>query len=110
MDYVLDWRLIHRDESKMDELYCASKFGKSSTRVLFEDEGINLFAECVKDQIVSANDITITRRFAGCGRPSQRPVYRQLPSSFCTAANCGSVPLADPCTAKKVREALIESS
>jgi extracellular factor (EF) 3-hydroxypalmitic acid methyl ester biosynthesis protein len=49
MDYVLDWRLIHRDESKMDELYCASKFGKPSTRVLFEDEGINLFAECVKD-------------------------------------------------------------
>jgi hypothetical protein len=37
------------DEGKMDELYGASKFGKASTRVLFEDEGINLFAECVKD-------------------------------------------------------------
>jgi extracellular factor (EF) 3-hydroxypalmitic acid methyl ester biosynthesis protein len=49
MDHVLEWRLIHRDESKMDELYCASKFRKPSTSVLFEDEGINLFAECVKD-------------------------------------------------------------
>jgi extracellular factor (EF) 3-hydroxypalmitic acid methyl ester biosynthesis protein len=49
MDYVLDWRLIHRDESKMDELYRASKFGKPCTRVLFGDEGINLFAECIKD-------------------------------------------------------------
>jgi extracellular factor (EF) 3-hydroxypalmitic acid methyl ester biosynthesis protein len=49
MDHVLDWRLIHRDEAKMDELYRASKFGKPYTSIFFEEEGINLFAECVKD-------------------------------------------------------------
>ena len=48
MDYALDWRLIHRDEAKMDELYRASKFGKPCSRILFEEEGVNLFAECVK--------------------------------------------------------------
>jgi extracellular factor (EF) 3-hydroxypalmitic acid methyl ester biosynthesis protein len=39
---------FHRDEAKMDELYRASKFGKPCSRILFEDEGVNLFAECVK--------------------------------------------------------------
>jgi extracellular factor (EF) 3-hydroxypalmitic acid methyl ester biosynthesis protein len=48
MDYVLDWRLTYRDEAKMNELYSSSKFGKPCTRILFEEEGINLFAECVK--------------------------------------------------------------
>lgn len=48
MDYVLDWRLIHRDEAKMDELYQRSQFGRGSTQIKFEEEGINLFAECVK--------------------------------------------------------------
>jgi hypothetical protein len=46
---VLDWRLIHRDEQKMDELFRSSKFGRNCTRVLFEQEQINLFAECVRD-------------------------------------------------------------
>ena len=41
MDYVLDWRLIHRDEAKMDELYRASKFGKPCSRILFEDEALS---------------------------------------------------------------------
>ena len=49
MDYVLDWRLIHRDEQKMDELFRSSKFGRNYTRALFEQEQINLFAECVRD-------------------------------------------------------------
>ena len=48
MDYVLDWRLIHRDETKMDELFQRSKFARGSTQIKFEAEGINLFAECVK--------------------------------------------------------------
>jgi len=48
MDHVLDWPLIHRNESKMDELYLKSKFGRTCTRILFEEQGINLFAECVK--------------------------------------------------------------
>lgn len=46
MDYVLDWRLIHRSPSDMDRLYRQSRFGRETTRVLFENEKINLFAEC----------------------------------------------------------------
>jgi hypothetical protein len=32
----------------MDELYQASKFGRSCSRILFEDASITLFAECIK--------------------------------------------------------------
>ena len=49
MDYVLDRRLIHRDEQKIDELLRSSEFGRNCTRVLFGLEQINLFAECVRD-------------------------------------------------------------
>lgn len=49
MDHVLEWRLIHRDEADMDRLYRASAFGRECTNIRFEDQGINLFAECVKD-------------------------------------------------------------
>ena len=48
MDYVLDWKLTHRTEGDMDRLYRESAFGKPCTQVMFEPEGINLFAECVK--------------------------------------------------------------
>ena len=48
MDYVMDWRLIHRDEDKMNELFAHSAFNRSCTNICFEGEGINLFAECVK--------------------------------------------------------------
>lgn len=48
MDYVLDWRLIHRNEDDMNRLYAASKFGRGCTRIEFENEGVNMFAECVK--------------------------------------------------------------
>jgi len=47
-DYVLDWKLIHRDEEDMNRLYRSSKFGKDCTNIWFEEERINLFAECVK--------------------------------------------------------------
>jgi len=49
MDYVLDRRLIHRDEQKIDELLRSSEFGRNCTRVPFGLEQINLFAECVRD-------------------------------------------------------------
>ena len=49
MDHVLDWRLIHRTEEDMDRLFLASRFRRPCTRVRFEAEGINLFAECVKE-------------------------------------------------------------
>lgn len=48
MDHVLEWKLIHRDEADMDRLFQSSKFGRKCTRVLFEPEKINLFAECVR--------------------------------------------------------------
>ncbi len=48
MDHVLEWRLIHRDEADMDRLYRASAFGRDCTNIRFEEQGINLFAECIK--------------------------------------------------------------
>jgi len=44
MDHVLDWRLTHRDEAEMNRLFLASKFARPCSRILFEDEGINLLA------------------------------------------------------------------
>ena len=49
MDHVLDWRRIHRTEDDMDRLYAQSPFGRPTTRILFEVQRINLFAECVKE-------------------------------------------------------------
>jgi CRP-like cAMP-binding protein/SAM-dependent methyltransferase len=49
MDYVLEWNLIHRKEEDMDRLFRESPFQRPSTRIQFEAEGINLFAECVKE-------------------------------------------------------------
>lgn len=49
MDHVLDWKLIHRDEADMHRLFAQSKFGRDCTHIWFEDAGINLFAECVKN-------------------------------------------------------------
>jgi extracellular factor (EF) 3-hydroxypalmitic acid methyl ester biosynthesis protein len=46
MDHVLDWKLIHRAPGDMDRLFSGSRFGQPTTRVLFEAQGINLFAEC----------------------------------------------------------------
>ena len=49
MDYVLDWRLIHRDENDMNRLFASSAFGRPCTDIKFEEQGINLFAECIKE-------------------------------------------------------------
>jgi CRP-like cAMP-binding protein/SAM-dependent methyltransferase len=48
MDHLLDWRLIHRSEEDLNRLYASSLFGRPCTRIRAEEEGINLFAECVK--------------------------------------------------------------
>lgn len=48
MDHVMDWKLIHRTEEDMDRLYQASAFARPCTRIRFEEQGINLFAECIK--------------------------------------------------------------
>jgi CRP-like cAMP-binding protein/SAM-dependent methyltransferase len=44
MDHVLDWRLTHRDEAQMNELFRKSRFGQPCSRVVLED--VNLIAEC----------------------------------------------------------------
>jgi len=45
---LLEWKLIHRTEEDMSRLYSKSAFGRDCTRVQFEGQGINLFAECAK--------------------------------------------------------------
>ncbi len=49
MDHVLEWRLVHRTEEDMDRLFRRSAFGRAASRVVFEEQRINLFAECVKE-------------------------------------------------------------
>ncbi len=49
MDYVLEWRLVHRSKEDMDRLFTYSAFGRSCTRIQFEGEKINLISECVRD-------------------------------------------------------------
>ncbi len=48
MDHVLDWRLIHRTEDDLNRLFRASAFRSSCSNVRFEEQGINLFAECIR--------------------------------------------------------------
>jgi SAM-dependent methyltransferase len=48
MDHILEWQLIHRSEEDMNRLFATSKFGRGCTRIRFEQQGINLFAECIK--------------------------------------------------------------
>ena len=45
---VIEWGLIHRTEEDMNRLYAASHFARPCTAVRFEEQEINLFAECVK--------------------------------------------------------------
>lgn len=49
MDYVIDWKLIHRDEEDMNRLFRASAFGRDCTEIRYEEQRINLFAMCVKE-------------------------------------------------------------
>jgi extracellular factor (EF) 3-hydroxypalmitic acid methyl ester biosynthesis protein len=46
MDHVLEWVLIHRTEEEMNTLFQSSPFGRPCTKIQFEQQGINLFAEC----------------------------------------------------------------
>jgi len=48
LDHILDWKLIHRTENDLNRLYAASTFGRPCTKIQFEGENINLFAECVR--------------------------------------------------------------
>ncbi len=48
LDHVFDWPLIHRSEADMDRLLGNSRFGRPCTRIRFEPQGLNLFAECYR--------------------------------------------------------------
>ena len=48
MDYILDWKLIHRSEADMNRLFESSSFARPCTDIRFEQAGVNLFAECVR--------------------------------------------------------------
>lgn len=48
LDHVFDWKLIHRSEEDMNRIFLKSKFRKACSDIHFEEEGINLFAECIK--------------------------------------------------------------
>jgi extracellular factor (EF) 3-hydroxypalmitic acid methyl ester biosynthesis protein len=43
MDYLLYWRLIHRDEAKLRDLFSQTGFGRQ-VDIVVEEEGLNLFA------------------------------------------------------------------
>ena len=55
MDYVFDWKLIHRTEEDMHRLFRGSAFSKPCSRVLFEEGGIDLFAESHRDGVATTN-------------------------------------------------------
>jgi hypothetical protein len=44
MDSVLEWKLVHRSEEDMHRLCEASQFASRFDRIVFEDQGVNLFA------------------------------------------------------------------
>jgi extracellular factor (EF) 3-hydroxypalmitic acid methyl ester biosynthesis protein len=48
LDYLLDWRITYRTEEDMNRLFRASKFNGECSRIIFEGEEINLFAEAVR--------------------------------------------------------------
>ncbi len=48
MDYVLEWKLIHRTEDDMHRIFKNSAFNAPCSNIRFEDQGINLFAMCEK--------------------------------------------------------------
>lgn len=50
MDHVLEWNLIHRTEDDMHRLFSASPFARGCTSIQFEEQGVNLFAECIKKE------------------------------------------------------------
>ena len=49
MDYVIDWRLIHRSEEDMDRLYSTSRFDGPCTSIETEEAGVNIFAACCRE-------------------------------------------------------------
>ncbi len=45
LDHVVEWELYHRTEQDMNRLFESSRFGSPCTKIRFEEQQINLFAE-----------------------------------------------------------------
>lgn len=48
MDYIVDWKVTHRTEEELTQIFIKSDFRKPCTNVRFEKEGIIFLAECRK--------------------------------------------------------------
>ena len=48
MKYVLNWDIFHRTEDDMHRLFVSSLFKRECTEIVLEDEGIGLFASCIR--------------------------------------------------------------
>jgi CRP-like cAMP-binding protein/SAM-dependent methyltransferase len=48
MDRILQWKLIHRDEGELRQLFAETPFG-SHCEVLAEQQGVNLFAKAIRE-------------------------------------------------------------
>ncbi len=49
LDYVVDWRFLHRGEEDLNRLFFQSAFGRPCTNIRLDPEGMVVFAECVKE-------------------------------------------------------------
>jgi CRP-like cAMP-binding protein/SAM-dependent methyltransferase len=47
MDYILQWKLIHRDQNQLEHLFLETRFGKN-VKFLHEEQEVNLFAVATK--------------------------------------------------------------
>ncbi len=48
MDYIVDWRVTHRREGQIDEVFKLSKFQQPCSHIQLEATGIIILAECQK--------------------------------------------------------------
>jgi CRP-like cAMP-binding protein/SAM-dependent methyltransferase len=48
MDYIIDWKVTHRSEESVRELFAASAFGAAKMAVRYEPRNIIFLAECKK--------------------------------------------------------------
>ncbi len=49
LDYVLDWRFVHRGEDDLNRLFFDSAFARPCTAIHSDPPGLHLLAECVKE-------------------------------------------------------------
>ena len=48
MDYIVDWKVTHRTEEQLIEVFNQSDFRQPCSNIRFEKEGIIFLAECRK--------------------------------------------------------------